>query len=188
MIHDFEIRTEDMPSKMHVLLEQYPREVWDQHPGFKDRTQQWLRAHQSFRMMAKSLEDDAEALLDRSMDAKSYRSRLYRYGGTLIGNLQGHHAWEDHEYFPELSSADDRFGLGLEILEKDHQDLDVVLKEFIAAGNRAFAVSDGDEQKFYDAVGEVHPIAETIGRFLTRHLGDEEELAVPIILHHRLRG
>jgi hypothetical protein len=31
-------------------------------------------------------------------------------------------------------------------------------------------------------------VTETIEAFLRRHLPDEEELAVPIILHHRLRG
>ena len=30
--------------------------------------------------------------------------------------------------------------------------------------------------------------AAAIERFLDRHLNDEEDLAVPILLHHRLRG
>ena len=34
----------------------------------------------------------------------------------------------------------------------------------------------------------LHSTIETIETFLQRHLSDEEELAVPIILHHRLRG
>lgn len=36
--------------------------------------------------------------------------------------------------------------------------------------------------------GSVHLQAEVIEAFLKRHLSDEEDLAVPIILHHRLRG
>jgi hypothetical protein len=34
----------------------------------------------------------------------------------------------------------------------------------------------------------VHDTIMVIDAFLKRHLSDEEELAVPIILHHRLRG
>ena len=34
----------------------------------------------------------------------------------------------------------------------------------------------------------VLPAAEAIESFPGRHLGDEDDLAVPIILHHRLRG
>ena len=37
-------------------------------------------------------------------------------------------------------------------------------------------------------VGPVHAHASTIEALLDRHLADEEELAVPIILHHKLRG
>ena len=35
---------------------------------------------------------------------------------------------------------------------------------------------------------KLHGVAESIEAFLKRHLTDEEELAVPIILHHRSRG
>jgi len=45
-----------------------------------------------------------------------------------------------------------------------------------------------DEQQTHGVAGKLHGVAETIEAFLERHLSDEEELAVPIILHHRLRG
>ena len=45
-----------------------------------------------------------------------------------------------------------------------------------------------DENQVRDEAGKLHKTAEAIEAFLARHLSDEEELAVPIILHHRLRG
>ena len=45
-----------------------------------------------------------------------------------------------------------------------------------------------DELSAREDAGKLHGIAETIEAFLARHLTDEEELAVPIILHHLLRG
>ena len=184
----FEIRQDAMPDEMRILLNQYPREAWDAHPGFKDKTRQWLNAHQGFRRLIDLLDEDARALLDKNMAPTHYAKRLSRYGSILIGNLHGHHGWEDYEYFPELSVADPRFDHGLEILEKDHAALDVVLDAFTDIGNSALKLEKLDETKLYEKVGKLHPVIETIDAFLDRHLGDEEELAVPIILEHRLRG
>ena len=45
MLSQFEIRTDDMPTDMQALLNEYPRDRWEAHPGFADKTRQWLRAH-----------------------------------------------------------------------------------------------------------------------------------------------
>ncbi|MDJ0612704.1 MAG: hemerythrin domain-containing protein [Rhizobiaceae bacterium] len=185
---NFDVRSEDMPEAMRVLFAQYPRDEWEAHPGFKDKTRQWLNAHRGFRQLTEILNADAKELLDRNLDAAEYAARLSRYGNILVGNLHGHHAWEDHEYFPELSAADSRFDRGLEILEKDHAALDTVLHAFTNIGNRALRLETLDGKKLYEEVGNLQPVIEAIEKFLDRHLGDEEELAVPIILHHRLRG
>ena len=186
--HGFEIRQDAMPDEMRVLLNRYPRDAWNAHPGFKDKTWQWLNAHKGFRRLIDLLGDDARTLLSKDMDPSVYAKRLSRYGSMLVGNLHGHHGWEDYEYFPELSAADPRFDRGLEILEKDHAALDVVLSAFTEMGNRALKMELLEESKLYEEVGKLHPTIETIDAFLDRHLGDEEELAVPIILEHRLRG
>ena len=52
----------------------------------------------------------------------------------------------------------------------------------------AFDSGQGSSSQARDEVGNLHGVAEIIEAFLARHLSDEEELAVPIILHHRLRG
>ena len=107
---------------------------------------------------------------------------------TLVGNLHGHHGWEDHSYFPELSAADSRFDAGLEVLETDHADLDRVLEDFTRQANRVIKLAHLDEAQAREEAARLHQTSEVIEFFLKRHLGDEEDLAVPIILHHRLRG
>lgn len=188
MLDTYTIRTEDMPSEMEVLLNQYPRDSWDAHPGFKEKTRHWLGAHKMFRRLAERVRLDTETYLDGNSDAADYARRLSYYGGALVGNLHGHHGWEDHSYFPELSVADPRFEAGLEVLEKDHADLDVVLNGFTRTANRAIKLTQLDEAQARDEAGNLHATAIAIEAFLKRHLSDEEELAVPIILHHRLRG
>lgn len=184
----YTIRDTDMPEEMRFLLDTYPRNTWEAHPGFKDKTRQWLNAHQNFRALAERLCSDTELMLDRKMALDDYTTRLSFLGGRLVGNLHGHHGWEDHNYFPELSAVDARFDAGLGVLEKDHADLDVVLDDFTRQANRVIKLATLDETQAYDEAGALYGQVQVIEMFLRRHLGDEEDLAVPIILHHRLRG
>ncbi|MEM9434567.1 MAG: hemerythrin domain-containing protein [Pseudomonadota bacterium] len=185
---NYNIRIDDMPSEMNVLLDLYPRDGWEDHPGFKAKTRQWMNAHQMFRGLTERILSDTEGFLDKRTDSDTYAGRLSHFGGALVGNLHGHHGWEDHVYFPELSAADPRFEAGLELLEQDHADLDQVLEQFTTTANRVIKLSQLDETQAYDEAGSLHQTSEAIRAFLKRHLSDEEELAVPIILHHRLRG
>ncbi|WP_306258935.1 hemerythrin domain-containing protein [Pararhizobium sp. IMCC21322] len=188
MLNQFELRTDDMPSEMRTLLADYPRDDWEGHPGFKERTRQWMGAHQMFRRLGGIIGKETELYLDKSQAPDAYAERLSYYGDALIRNLHGHHHWEDDNYFPELSAADSRFDAGLEILEKDHQALDIVLDSFTRTANRTIKLIQLDEVSAREEAGTLLKTAETIEAFLQRHLSDEEELAVPIILHHRLRG
>lgn len=141
-----------------------------------------------FRRLAELVRLDAEAFLEKEVEPEKYAGRLSYYGNALVGNLHGHHGWEDHSYFPELSAADPRFDAGLEVLEADHAELDRVLDSYTKTANRALKLLQLDEAQAREEVGTLHGTSEIIEAFLKRHLSDEEELAVPIILHHRLRG
>lgn len=183
------IRIDAMPGGMRLLLETHPRGSWDSHPGFKEKTRQWMSAHQMFRRLAELVRTDAEKYMDRSQDADAYAARLSAFGNRLVANLHGHHGWEDHVFFPELSAADPRFDRGLELLENDHRNLDLVLDGFTRSANRVIKLIDlNDGKEALNEAGEVVDHAQTIEDFLARHLTDEEDLAVPIILQHRLRG
>ncbi|UWP94027.1 hemerythrin domain-containing protein (plasmid) [Aliiroseovarius crassostreae] len=188
MLNTLTIRTHNMPDEMQILLDSYPRESWDTHPGFREKTRHWLGAHQMFRNLATLVREDTETYLDQKVETDRYAGRLSYYGGLLVGNLQGHHGWEDHAFFPELAAADPRFDTGLEILEQDHADLDQVLDRFTRQANRVIKLGQLDQKQAREEAALLHQSADMIDRFLTRHLTDEEDLAVPIILHHRLRG
>ena len=188
MLDTFKVRTTDMPDEMRLLLEDYPREAWDEHPGFKDKTRQWLSAHRGFEFLVGRVTESAEIYLDQNEEGEAFARLLSYYGGILVGNLHGHHTWEDRHYFPELSAADPRFDAGLELLEQDHADLDQVLDQFVEVSNRTIKLMQLDEAQAREEAAKVREAGVVIGKFLDRHLGDEEDLAVPIILHHRLRG
>ncbi len=134
MLDAFELRSHGMPTDMQVLLTTYPRDQWEAHPGFKEKTKNWLDAHNMFRQLGAIIRSETELFLDKSRSADDFAARLAHYGDMMVRNLHGHHGWEDYSYFPELAAADPRFEAGLEILEKDHQDLDVVLERFGRCG------------------------------------------------------
>lgn len=188
MTPEFDIRSTDMPQEMHRLLSTYPRDTWEAHPGFAEKTRHWLRAHQMFRDLADVTRSETELYLDKTIAPERFAQRLSRYGNALVQNLHGHHNWEDRNFFPELSAADTRFDRGLDILESDHTELDTVLDHFTHSANRVLKLMQLDPEQSLDEAGQLRDLSETIERFLERHLGDEEDLAVPIILHHRLRG
>jgi len=187
-IADRAIRTADMPAEMQTLLRDYPRDSWETHAGFKDKPRQWLGAHQMFRRISATVRNDTERYIDGKNDPQDFISQLSYRGGSLVNNLHGHHHWEDYSYFPELSEAAPRFKAGLDILEKDHEVLNQVLSDFTRKANRVIQLIQLDGKRAQDESGALHTVASSIETLLQRHLGDEEELAVPIILHHRLRG
>jgi len=53
MSDQIDIRTDDMPTEMQCLLRDYPRDSWDAHPGFREKTRNWLGAHQMFRQLGR---------------------------------------------------------------------------------------------------------------------------------------
>lgn len=183
-----EIRTDPLPEAMRVLLKEHPRESWEGHPHLRRATRQWLGAHQMFRDLGRVIRTETEAYLNKDRAPDDYAARLSYYGDAMVRNLHGHHGWEDHSYFPELSAADPRFDAGLAILEQDHEALDGVLDRFTKAANRTIKLIHLNEVQGREEAAEVLDQAATIEAFLARHLSDEEDLAVPIILEHRLRG
>ena len=173
MLDTYKIRESDMPEEMRFLLDKYPRDKWDAHPGFHEKTRHWLGAHQMFRRVSERVRLDTEAVLNKDIALGDYVGRLSYFGGNLVANLHGHHGWEDHSYFPELSAADPRFDEGLDLLEQDHADLDKVLDDITREANRVIKLATLDEAQSLEEANEVLPAAEAIEAFLNRHLSDE---------------
>ena len=177
-----------LPEEMQILLRDYPRESWPGHPNFAASIQNWMGAHVMFRRLSAQSERQVEAYLEGDLDADGFAERFGYFGDLLLRNLHGHHTWEDRKFFPELSAADDRFDHGLAMLEADHIEMDGLLDAFSRQGNRAVMLAHMDPDQAYEEAGKLLPQVGAIRGFLQRHLTDEEELVVPILLHHKMRG
>lgn len=173
---------------MQTLLRDYPRDAWPGHPNFAASIANWMGAHQMFRKLSALTNEATEKYMEKEMEAEDFVARLAWYGDALVRNLHGHHGWEDRSFFPELQKADTRFSDGLEILESDHVALDALLDDFTHSANRLIKLHQLEPAKVNGELGGVYGAGQKIGAFLDRHLSDEEDLAVPILLHHKLRG
>ena len=165
-----------LPEALRALLEAYPRADWQAHPNFAGLVEFWLDRHLMFRRLTGALREDAEAAVDRRMDPQAHAARLSRYGGMLVSQLHGHHQIEDMHYFPVLTRLETPLGRGFEILDRDHHALDDLLARFTESANAVLQGQSGP--------GPFHEELLSFERFLHRHLEDEEELIVPVILKH----
>ena len=163
-----------LPDALRVLLETYPREDWTQHKNFAGLVEFWLGRHMMFRQLTGALQEDAEQAMDGKMDLMLYKPRLARFGGGLVQELHGHHNIEDHHYFPQLSGLEPSLQRGFDILDKDHPAMDGLLSRFANSANGV--LQDQSE------IGVFREELLSFNKMLDRHLVDEEELIVPVIL------
>jgi hemerythrin-like domain-containing protein len=179
-MHDFKLETRlGLPEAMRVMLAEYPREAWEADPHFSGLVEFWLQMHQGFRQGLAVMRGDTERLLDGTLERAAFGPRLMQVGSQFVEHLHGHHHIEDDHYFPLLVARERRLEQGFQILDADHQALDGHIAAFVGGAN---GVLQGGE------VGAFHAQLLQLEKFIDRHLSDEEDLIVPVILRHRERG
>ena len=170
------------------LLERHPRATW---PTARSATVAfWLDVHERLRRDAGGLDAAGDEYRGgRSLPAQLAVIAAPRLRG-LIAAMQGHHQIEDFEYFPEFRHAEPRLSAGFDRLEREHATLNrnvdaalAALAELHAAVERAAepastATLKLAAQRYVDA-------AATLSADLLRHLHDEENLVVPLLLERR---
>ena len=172
-----------LPDALRVHLEDYPREAWESSDNFGTLIRFWLDRHMMFRRLMTSLQGETERALDVNLDERMLAARVSRYGSMLVGELHGHHNIEDVHYFPRLRQLDRRLEKGFDLLDGDRLALDALLETFsVSANNVLNSVSNGADWRAPTDVfcKGLHGFK----RDLNRHLVDEEDLIVPVLLKY----
>ncbi|MGF1563563.1 MAG: hemerythrin domain-containing protein [Geminicoccaceae bacterium] len=170
-----------LPDALRVLLEDYPRAGWPDEPGYAGLVQFWLDRHMMFRRILDRLRAEAALCADHKLDPDAYRAALSRHGSAFVSELHGHHRIEDVHYFPTLMTKEARIATGFDLLDRDHQALDGHLEAFVQAANATLGAPQASAAAFHDHL-------RALERVLDRHLIDEEELVVPVILKYGASG
>ena len=169
-----------LPEALRVLLADYPREGWQADPGFHGLVSFWLERHMMFRQLMARMTQDTEAFLDGQRDPRAFAQGIARFGGAFVNQLHGHHQIEDDHYFPILRGRDARIERGFDLLDADHHALDGILAGFVDQANGAIRGADGADPR--SAAGTLLSGLTGLERLIDRHLTDEEDLIVPVIL------
>lgn len=181
------------PSDLHVLSRQglpepvrsrliaLPRDQWREHENYLISNARPLqRNHNSLKRQARHYHAGLEQVLNLRESARADKDGLVevaRTGKSLLRNLHSHHGFEDSSVFPVLRRAHPRLTAGFDLLEQDHEVLEVSLKE-LGSTLRVFA----EEKPATQAIAHAHTQAGTLARLLHRHMDDEEEIIMPIYL------
>ena len=176
-----------LPDALRVLVESYPREAWEADPNFSGLIRFWLDRHLMFRRLTATMALEAEQAMNGDLAPEVFAAHLSRYGSMFAGELHGHHMIEDAHYFPHLKRLDQRLVRGFDILDRDHHAIDGHLQAFADDANaalRAVAARKGHK----DATAAFRTRLARLDGFLDRHLTDEEDLVVPVLLKHAPAG
>ena len=171
-----------LPDDLRFLAQKYPRESWAGHANLGEMARFWLQRHDMFRelggILRKSVEDYREGVLLPADFAQWYAPRLRFF----LQQLHHHHQVEDLHYFPVFAKVERRLQRGFDILDSDHHVIHDAL-ERNAETAREFLLAlqqNADKQRFAaDAYANEN---ERLLHMLTRHLYDEEDLIIPLML------
>ncbi len=176
---DLETRT-GLPPDLLVLRDTLPRADWEAHPNFTAMTRFWLDRHLMFRSVLQKLREGSHAYLDGNVDLMNHARETQHYAGFLLNQLHVHHNIEDHHYFPQLQALDKRLEHGFEMLDSDHDALGTHIHSLADTANHFLQRLDQSDVR--DAVGKLDGALGEFEQFLDRHLCDEEDLVVSVIL------
>jgi iron-sulfur cluster repair protein YtfE (RIC family) len=171
-----------LPDELRLLLRRHPRETWAGHANLGQLARFWLQRHAMFRELDGMIREGTAAALERQVDEAGFSPWLRQHVGFAVWQLEEHHQVEDHHYFPVFRQAEPRLLAGFEVLERDHDALHGALEELVARANAVLRDEAGEGAAWRSDLGRFHDAQLSLGRELRRHLDDEEDLVIPLIL------
>jgi hypothetical protein len=181
VILDLDTRT-GWPDDLRMFLERYPRDGWSSHCNFGERMRFWMGVHGGFRELGTALGAATAGFRGGEVTPGGFRQWFVPRLNYLLSHLHTHHQIEDFDYFPVLAEAEPRLARGFEVLESDHEAIHRTITVLAEAAN-AFVVVEAADRDTLLVSGERYADASDrlIGQ-LMRHLDDEEDLIVPLVL------
>ncbi len=171
-----------LPDDLLFLARKYPREDWQAHDNIAGMAGMWLQRHAMFRelggILTGAIGDYREGRLSAPEFAQFFAPRL----NFFLGNLDGHHNVEDFHYFPVFARAEPRLKRGFDILDGDHHMIHEGLEMNAETANEFIRAMQENEDKQRWAADRYAAANDSLVAMLNRHLDDEEDLIIPLIL------
>ncbi len=171
-----------LPEEWKFLLENYPRDSWSSHSNLGEHTRFWLSIHRHFRMMGSHLVAQSEDYREGRVDGTQFRTQMAPRLQQFLQTLDHHHRIEDGVFFPNFMAAEKRLIKGIELLEEDHHVIDAEVHTMVRVANALLQTRDDDHDGLKRAGEDFATSSVRIVGLLDRHLNDEEEIVVPLML------
>lgn len=172
------------PADLRLLIQRYPRESWTGHANLGEMARFWLQRHDMFREIAEGLEQANAAFRAGTATADDLRARFPPTLQFFLQQLHAHHQIEDLHFFPVFQAAEARLARGFDVLETDHRTIHEAIAGTVEAANafiRAPAAPAGADA-LRRAGDRYAGAGDALTDKLGRHLRDEEDLIIPLIL------
>ena len=171
-----------LPDDLKLLIARYPRDVWTAHANLGQMARFWLSRHDMFRELGASLDQATAQFRDGKIDARGFASFFAPRLQFFLQQLHTHHHIEDDHYFPIFRAAESRLSHGFDMLDRDHEMLAARIDGSVTAANAFLRAMDGPPDAVARAADDYANAGGILLNGLIRHLGDEEDLIVPLIL------
>jgi hemerythrin-like domain-containing protein len=142
----------------------------------------WLGVHRGFRDLGELLRVATLDFRSGQVTPDRFRQWFVPRLGHLLSHLHAHHQIEDFEYFPLLAAAERRLARGFDVLEKDHEIIHATISALTEAAQGFLRVAAGDRDRLLSAGDRYADASDRLIVQLMRHLDDEEDLVVPLVL------
>lgn len=177
-----------LPPELRVLYEQYPRELWLGHADIEGTGRFWLDRHNAFREIGAALEQGLADFREERVEAARFGRWLVPLLSHFLNDLNGHHQVEDGHYFPVFRAADARLTKGFDILDRDHEAIHGLIDGTVGTANALLGTLEGDPDRLRRAADAYADTSLRLVRGLMRHLEDEEDIIIPMILERGEAG
>lgn len=171
-----------LPAELRLLAARHPRPSWS---DLGPLTRYWLDRHAMFRRVGTLMAEEVGALASGG-DPARHGAGFARLANLFLGELEMHHGIEDHHYFPRLIVLEPRLARGFEMLETDHAALHGMLGDFAADARAMLSALDAPDPR--PGIERMQERLGTVTVLLDRHLDDEEDLVVPLLIERGEAG
>lgn len=172
------------PDELCVVLNDFPRDTWPSTRSAMARF--WIDKHNYLRHQSGALQsanDDYQAQRAAPEQFGSWIApRLQRF----LAELHGHHQIEDFHYFPAFRSAEPRLDAGFDVLASDHHLIEKSIMSIVESVNEFLKTIAPDGSGNADArrvaADRYIESSQLLHQRLGRHLEDEEDLIIPLMI------
>jgi hypothetical protein len=177
---------------LSATLKAQLQEPLDANTQYHGEAAFWLQIHQGLLKTSATLPNWCERFLAEKTTDRLYlmAPRICNLATQLVQHAHGHHHIEDDHFFPVFLRAFPQLANPIDLLEKDHEILSVVLDDIENATkelshvsqNATSQITTAEKSDLFTKTEQLQKAASRLDRLFIRHIGDEEEICLPTLM------